>query len=138
MKADDATYRQQIQDLIAFLRNEFPENHPYQEVRAMPDGPEVPAFWLPGAGPSGVKIAAKMGLSFCFAQFIRSTTEPEILQTYRQMFRPGALQDKPNAILAVRVICAETEKQAQSLAHEYWLTALSSIKRSAGRFLWSH
>ncbi|MBV9257861.1 MAG: LLM class flavin-dependent oxidoreductase [Ktedonobacteraceae bacterium] len=129
-KVDDETYTQQIEDLIGFLHNNFPSDHSYQKIRAMPDGPGAPAFWLLGAGAFGVKIAARLGLSFSFAQFIRPTTEPEILQTYRQTFQPGSFEDKPRAMVTVRVVCAETEEQAQRLARNFWVVNVQRTKES--------
>lgn len=120
-------YPQQVGDLIGFLENSFPEGHPYQGIRAMPDGPGSPEVWLLGAGPQGaVEIAASLGLSFSFAQFLHNRTHQQVLQIYRQQFRPSRFSSHPRASLAVRVLCADTEEEARRLASSFWLICLAT------------
>jgi luciferase family oxidoreductase group 1 len=118
-------YAQQIQELIGFLADALPEDHPYKEVRAMPDGPATPDVWLLGAGPHGAEIAATQGLSYSFAQFFQKQTVPQVLENYRQHFQPSSTLQQARANLAVRVICADTEAEAQRLASSFWRLILA-------------
>jgi luciferase family oxidoreductase group 1 len=129
-------YTQQVCDLIGFLENTFPEGHPYQGIRAMPEGPGSPEVWLLGAGPQGgVEIAASLGLSFCFAQFIHNRTHQQVLETYRQRFCPSPFLSEPRASLAVRVLCADTEEEARRLALSFWLVCLATQGGDKARLL---
>ena len=53
------------------------------------------------------------------------------MTSYRQQFRPGALQ-KPHAILAVAVVCADTDAEAETLAST---VDLNFVRRSRGEYL---
>ncbi|GCE50006.1 luciferase family oxidoreductase group 1 [Thermosporothrix hazakensis] len=114
----DEPYDQQIRALLHFLTATD------STVRAMPEGCGAPRVWLLGGGTKSVELAASLGLSYCFAQFIQKRCFPEVMQTYRAHFRPSALQAEPCASLAVRVICAEEEAEAHRLARVFWLTAI--------------
>ncbi|MBV9020936.1 MAG: MsnO8 family LLM class oxidoreductase, partial [Ktedonobacteraceae bacterium] len=96
------SYAQQIRDLINFVENTLPDGHPYEGTRVMPDGPGSPEVWLLGSGPNSVEIAASLGISFCFAQFLNQRPLPKVTAAYRQQFRPSASLREPRASLAVR------------------------------------
>ena len=115
------SYAQQIRDLINFVENTLPDGHPYEGTRVMPDGPGSPEVWLLGSGPNSVEIAASLGISFCFAQFLNQRPLPKVTAAYRQQFRPSASLREPRASLAVRVLCADSEQEAQQLASSFWL-----------------
>ncbi|WP_337441781.1 LLM class flavin-dependent oxidoreductase [Paenibacillus faecalis] len=42
----------------------------------------------------------------------------EVLEAYREAFRPSSLMDKPRSIVAIGVICAETSEEALRLAKQ--------------------
>jgi luciferase family oxidoreductase group 1 len=127
--ADADLYIQQVQELIGFLENAFPERHPYKEVRAVPDGPGTPEVWGLGAGRNSAEIAASLGLAFCFAQFTHADRAPEVIELYRQRFRPSSFLKKPRTSLAVRVLCAESEEKAKQLALSFWLVSMGAHKK---------
>ncbi|MBV9690149.1 MAG: hypothetical protein JO202_10630, partial [Ktedonobacteraceae bacterium] len=77
------------------------------------------------AGLKGAEIAASQGLSFCFAQFFQKRELPQAMEIYRQQFCPSQSLYQARASLAVRVICADTEKEAQRLASSFWQLVLA-------------
>jgi luciferase family oxidoreductase group 1 len=121
-------YAQQVQDLIGFVENGFPDDHPYGHIRVMPDGLGSPEVWLLGSGFNSVEIAASLGISFSFAQFINRHPLPKVIAAYRQRFCPSASLSEPRASLAVRVLCADSEREAQKLALSFWLVSLKAAK----------
>lgn len=120
-------FLKQLRDLQSFLTDTLPDNHPYQGVKAMPDSPGSPETWLLGASQYSGWTAGRLGMPFCFAQFFHPTAPaPDCLQAYRDEFRPSSMLARPQASIAVRVICADTEAEAQRLAAGFWLLNLNA------------
>jgi luciferase family oxidoreductase group 1 len=114
LTADD--FPEQIGELLAFLGDSFPADHPFRAITAMPAGAATPPIWLLGSSGYSAQAAAALGLGFAFAHHINPEPALEALRLYRQSFRPSAHFAAPQAILAVSVICAETEERAEELA----------------------
>ncbi|MBV9690772.1 MAG: MsnO8 family LLM class oxidoreductase [Ktedonobacteraceae bacterium] len=110
-------HAQQVRDLISFVEN----SHPYEHIQVTPDGLGSPEVWLLGSSSTSVEIAASLGISFCFAQFLNQHPLPKVTAAYHQNFRPSASLREPRASLAVRVLCADSEQEAQQLALSFWL-----------------
>ncbi len=106
----------QIADLLAYLNDAVPPDHPFAGVRAMPVGPTVPEFWVLGSSDQSAAYAAHFGLPFSFAHFITERMGPEIMQAYRDSYRPSAAYPKPRGSIGVFVLCADTEAEAERLA----------------------
>ena len=61
-------------------------------------------------------LAARLGLPYNFALFINSNIDPRILEFYRHYFEPSTQTPQPEACIAINVICADTEAEAQRLS----------------------
>jgi luciferase family oxidoreductase group 1 len=112
----DEQYVDKVADLVGFLHDRLDPGHPFESVRAMPDGVVAPQVWLLGSSSHGGAVAAYMGLPFVFAHFITATFGPQVMAAYRRGFQPSAAGAVPQAALAVGVICAETDAEADRLA----------------------
>lgn len=130
LDADD--FPQQLKELLAFFSGEFPDDHPYRRVRAIPEGVETPPIWLLGSSDFSALLAADMGLGFAFAHHINPWPAVEALRLYHERFRPSAYLSAPQSLLAVSVVCAETNEQADELARSADLTLL---RFAQGRFV---
>jgi alkanesulfonate monooxygenase SsuD/methylene tetrahydromethanopterin reductase-like flavin-dependent oxidoreductase (luciferase family) len=75
-----------------------------------------PELWMLGSSEDSAMLAAKMGLPYSFAFFINAHIRPDILNIYRERFKPSAVSEKPFASLGVFVICADTEEEAIRLS----------------------
>jgi luciferase family oxidoreductase group 1 len=76
----------------------------------------MPAIWLLGSSGYSAQLAGLLGLPFSFAHhFSAANTEPA-LALYRQNFRRSLWLDQPYAMVAVSVICADTDERAHYLA----------------------
>jgi luciferase family oxidoreductase group 1 len=106
----------QIAELIAFLADVLPANHPFIGVHAMPTGPGVPELWLLGSSDQSAAYAAYFGAAFSFAHFINDEGGAAVMAAYREHFRPSAHLAAPQASIGVFVLCAETESEARRLA----------------------
>jgi luciferase family oxidoreductase group 1 len=78
----------------------------------MPGAPEV---WLLGSSMWSSSAAAKLGLPYAFAHFITPEETPGALENYRSNFQPSKYLPKPQSVIALGVICADTEAEAKRL-----------------------
>ena len=116
-------FPQQVEDLLGWLDNSFDRaSHQWGRVRAMPRGGPAPEVWLLGSGGDSGYVAADLGTSFSFAQFISGVDGARLVRAYRERFRPSVRLAAPCASVAVGVICAETAAEARRLASglELW------------------
>jgi len=111
----------QVSELLAFLEDEFPQGHPFSRVKAMPAparnghyaGPDV---WMLGSSMWSSAAAVEFGLPYSFAHFFSPVKTRDAIATYMRNFRPGIRAAAPQATVAVGVVCAETEEEAEYLA----------------------
>src|SRR5919112_2548 len=112
--ADD--FPQQFRELLAFSGDGFPEGHPLRSVIAMPSDVGLPPIWLLGSSGYSARAAGEMGLGYAFASHFSPTDPAPAMHAYRESFEPSEAFERPSAILAVSVICAETNEHAEELA----------------------
>jgi luciferase family oxidoreductase group 1 len=117
-------FPRQIQDLLAYLRDQIPDGHAFAGVSAQPRGPTAPEPWLLGSSDQSALYAAYFGCAFSFAHFITDRHGPEIMAAYRDNFRPSLWRDKPEGSIGVSVICAATNEAADRLAKSRDLSRL--------------
>ncbi len=81
----------------------------------MPGGPERPEVWLLGSSSQSAIWAGELGLPYVFADFI-NPAGAEIAQLYRERFVPSRRRATPFVGVAVSVVCADGDDEAQRLA----------------------
>lgn len=116
-------FPRQVEDLLAWLDNSVPDDHPFRRVRAMPrGGAGSPDVWLLGSGGHSALYAAELGCGYSHAQFISGQDGARVVAAYRDRFRPRREGDEPRASVALGVICAETREEAVRLSSglELW------------------
>ncbi len=118
----DERYVDKVVDLIGFLHDRLDPGHPFEAVRAMPDGVVVPRLWMLGSSSHSGAVAAYLGQPFAFAHFITSAFGPQVVAAYRRGFQPSEPAAEPEALVAVAVMCADTDAEARRLARsaEVW------------------
>ena len=109
-------FPQQFAELLAYAGDGFPEGHPLQSVVAMPDDVELPPIWLLGSSGYSAQAAGRMGLGYAFAAHFSPTDPAPAMHAYNEGFKPSATFERPSGILAVAVVCADTEERARELA----------------------
>jgi luciferase family oxidoreductase group 1 len=120
LTADD--FLEQLGELIAWGSGTFPPDNPFRAVRAMPDDQPLPPLYLLGSSNDGARLAAEMGVAFAFAGHF-SPDSPEVaMHAYRSGFFPTGMLDKPYAILALSVFCADTQEAAERMASSMLLS----------------
>jgi luciferase family oxidoreductase group 1 len=114
LEAED--FPQRFGELLAFSGDGFPEEHPFRSVVAMPSDVGLPPIWLLGSSGYSARAAGQMGLGYAFAAHFSPADPAPAMLAYRESFEPSESFERPSAILAVAVICGETNKHAEELA----------------------
>jgi luciferase family oxidoreductase group 1 len=109
-------FPQQFSELLALSGDGFPEGHPLRSVIAMPSDVGLPPIWLLGSSGYSARAAGEMGLGYAFASHFSPTDPTPAMRAYRESFEPSEAFGRPSGILAVSVICAETNENAEELA----------------------
>ena len=100
---------------VAELRALF-TGEPELAIRACPGlGAEV-EMWLLGSSLFGAQLAALMGLPYAFAAHFAPDHLDAALALYRRDFQPSAQLAQPRVMVAMSVICADTDDEAELLA----------------------
>jgi luciferase family oxidoreductase group 1 len=126
--ADD--FSEQLAELMAFFRDDFPEGHPYRHVKAVPGKGHEPPVWLLGSSDYSARLAGVRGLPFAFAHHFSGENTLPALQLYRRAFKPSKALSKPHAMVCVIAIVAATDELARRLALP---TALAFLRMRQGR-----
>lgn len=109
-------FPQQFSELIGFAGDGFPESHPFRSISAMPNDVGLPPIWLLGSSGYSARAAGEMGLGYAFASHFSPADPAPAMRAYHESFEPSKDFEEPSAILAVSVICAETNEHAEELA----------------------
>src|SRR6201981_1749909 len=105
-------FPQQLDELLGFVSDDFVEEHPFRDVKAMPADVGTPETWLVGSRDFSAQLAAKLGLGFAFAHHIQPSPAITALRMYREYFRPSKYFAEPKALAAVSVVCASASGRA--------------------------
>jgi luciferase family oxidoreductase group 1 len=108
-------FEEQLLELLAFLHHDFASEHPFARIKISPDMPGAPEVWLLGSSSWSSAVAAKLGIPYAFAHFITPEETSMALESYRSNFQRSKHLAQPRAIVALGVICADTETEAKRL-----------------------
>ena len=121
MRLHDGEYRDvhkfpsQVDDLIMYLNDQIPADHPYKGLKATPVTENAPPVWMLGSSPNSAALAGEKGLPYMYAQFINGEGGPSSAKYYRDTFQPSESMQKPKQAVAVFFACAETEEEAERI-----------------------
>lgn len=128
LRRDRSQVNELLAEVMAFATNDFPANHPFAKIVAMPSDVGLPPIWMLGSTTEGAQIAAALGVGYAFAGHFAMRHAHAALQLYRDQFEPASQTDggvkpppsscrpDPWAILALSVVCGEDDEHAQRLA----------------------
>jgi luciferase family oxidoreductase group 1 len=125
-------FLERFQELLLFEQQSFPEGHPFRNVRAMPADVALPPIYLLGSSGYSAELAATVGAGFSFAHHFSDFDPVAPMMTYRARFQPSPARAKPHAILAVHVVCADSDAEADRLATT---VDLNFARRRKGEYL---
>ena len=110
-------FPQQMAELLAYLHPElFPAGHPFSRMIASPVPAGAPDVWLLGSSMWSAVTAAVEGLPYAFAHFFSPVETRRAIEHYRENFVPSQWRRQPQATLAIGVIAAQTQAEAERLA----------------------
>ena len=87
MSPDD--FPEQLTELLAYFEDDFPPDHPFARLAALPGAPGAPDVWLLGSSPQSAIWAGQLGLPYSVADFINPEGAANA-RLYRERFRAVA------------------------------------------------
>jgi luciferase family oxidoreductase group 1 len=109
-------FPQQLAELLAYLEDDLPGDHPFRHLAAtLPGRPELPQPWLLGSSQQSAVWAGELGLRYAFADFINPRGS-HIAALYRERFAPARDLAAPRVSVAVWALAAPTQDEAEFLA----------------------
>lgn len=87
-----------------------------QRIVAMPGMNTNVPVWLLGSSLFSAQLAAKLGLPYSFASHFAPRMMMQAIELYRREFRPSAQLDKPQVMLGIPLVLADTDEEAEFLA----------------------
>jgi luciferase family oxidoreductase group 1 len=115
-------FPQQLAELRAFLdptrwaMHETAQSpHPFSRIRVAPDAPGAPQLWLLGSSMWSAVTAAQQGLPYAFAHFFSAQNTRQAIKHYQRNFEPSSTMKAPEAAIAIGVIVADTQAEAEHL-----------------------
>src|SRR5438876_1025653 len=127
-------FPEQVADLLGFLGDALPAGHPFADVCVMPEVSSAPEVWLLGSSDQSAAMAAHFGTAFSFAHFINSDGGAGVTRAYARQFKPSPYLAAPRAGIAVFVVCAESEAEAERLAQSRDLFIVRLYTGRPGRY----
>ena len=124
-------FLERFQELVMFEQG-FPAGHPFNKVRAMPSDVPLPPIFLLGSSGYSAQLAAHVGAGFSFAHHFSDFDPVASMMAYRAQFKPSPERATPHAILALHVVCADSDAEADRLATS---VDLNFARRRQGQFL---
>jgi len=126
---DGEEFPEQLEELRFFFRD-IVEN---QKVQAVPgSGLNIP-IWLLSSSGFSAHLAGVLGLPFAFAAHFSPEHTLPSLKLYRQTFQPSDDLQKPYAMVALNIVAADTDEEAEFLATSQTQSFLNLIRGKAGK-----
>jgi luciferase family oxidoreductase group 1 len=126
----DEDFPRQLAELFGFFKGEFPEGHPYNQIKAVPGAGDVPEIWLLGSSGYSAQLAGMLGMRFSFAHHFMPQNTDAALELYRSRFRPSEDLPEPYAMVACAALAADDDERARYLSGP---ARLSMARLRAGR-----
>lgn len=84
-----------------------------------PVSPSVPPVWVCGTSIRSAHLAGQLGLAYAFHHYLHQfhggkESGPEVLDAYRQSFRPRGAWPEPTAVVAAYGQCARSPAEARA------------------------
>lgn len=129
LETDGEEFPEQLEELRFFFREPVAN----QKVRAVPGaGLNIP-IWLLSSSGFSARLAGVLGLPFAFAAHFSPEYTLPSLELYRKVFQPSNDLEKPHAMVALNIIAAETDEEAEFLATSQYQSFLNLIRQKPGK-----
>ena len=139
-QAANDEFPQQVAELLGFLENSFPQDHPYSEVHAVPcpwqaEQNRVPPskttadVWILGSSTYSAHLAAKLGRPYAFALQFGSADVLNAMRIYRENFHPSKILAKPYSLVSIGAIADEDPVEARRQSTSTAMAMLRMFQR---------
>lgn len=109
-------FPEQLAELLALLTNDPDPFVRFGPLKAVPTGVAPPELHLLGASEESASAAAKLGVGYAYAHHFDPSGAEVACLRYRREHQPSPFRAAPHVIVAVAVICGETDAHAEELA----------------------
>jgi luciferase family oxidoreductase group 1 len=101
--------------LIKLMRNTSNGGRNRNELSVFPVGVPPPPIWVLGAGEGSVRLAVSLRTPYAYSMLFGGGLSHglDFMAQYRRDAVTGSAGDAPQALIAVSVICADTESRAR-------------------------
>jgi luciferase family oxidoreductase group 1 len=123
-----AEFPSQVGELLAFLGDGFPAEHPYAGLVAAPIVDERPEIFVLGSSAYGPRFAAVNGMSAVFARHMSPEIAVEALRGYRRDFTPRTEGATPYSAMSVLAFASDDD-EAQLEFEAAWTLTINNIRR---------
>lgn len=106
-----------MQDLTHLLQNKYEIEG--GAVHARPIPAQEPECWLLGTNIKSAGLAAEYGTGYVFGYFMSDNDGQKAIEHYLEQYQATSLQSHPKVMMAISVICADTQTEAEQL-YEKW------------------
>ncbi|MGN6646617.1 MAG: LLM class flavin-dependent oxidoreductase [Cytophaga sp.] len=86
-----------------------------RRILAIPQCDTIPQQWILSSSGGSSVIASRFGLGLVVAKFINGFVTPAVIDTYKENFKPSESFPQPHAMMAIFVLCADTEEKAKEM-----------------------
>lgn len=109
----EESYIRQLEHLQHFFSDTAGTQH--GPVIAAPQVSSAPEQWILSSSGGSSLIAARFGAGLAIANFINGAVQPEVVEIYKSNFQPSPQFSRPQALIAIGVLCAATEDKARDM-----------------------
>lgn len=109
----EAAYLEQLSQLQHFFHDTAGTQ--YGPVIAVPQALTRPSQWVLSSSGGSAEIAARFGTGLAVAKFINGFADRKLIDAYRTAFQPSADLAAPEELVAVSVVCSDSEAKANKL-----------------------
>jgi luciferase family oxidoreductase group 1 len=126
-------FPERVRELLALLEEE--KDSAFKAApftRAPGERLNVPV-WMLGSSLISARLAAELGLPYAFAAHFSPARLHEAVAAYREHFQPSPCYPRPQVIVAVPVMAADTRLRAERLMHSLYQKALDLGRGQSNR-----
>ena len=117
--ARPTTSREQLAELLAYLNDTLPADHPFARLAAMlPGRPERPEPWLLGSSPQSAIWAAELGPALRLRRLHQPGRAPRSPRATASEFTAVRGAPEPRVIGRRWALCAETDEEARAAGRQ--------------------
>ena len=105
--------KERVSELMGYIHH---DNHS-EKVKMSPLADTPPEVWMLGTSVKSAELAGELGMNYCFGYFMSNAGDmQEVIDAYRDSFKPAVKRQQPNVMITVTAFAAETEEKAKDIA----------------------